>query len=257
MRIDLNNLRKQLDQSVVVSTDDTEAEPRPDKKRVVMIALAAMLLATVAIFAFSVWRARKSAAVVAPVTPAATPAAEPENVLTYSITVQKFRNGKPYQDPFVLPGEIIFEADYRIRLTVLSPQPGHLYVLNEGPGTSSTPEFVILFPSSTANSGSALLRAETRVQIPQEEWFQFDAEQGTEKLWLVFSQNAIPELENLRRFVNPKFKGLINDPAENKVVQSFLEARSTARPKVEKSDIVTTLRSSGELLLYAVKLEHH
>ena len=254
MRIDLNSLRKQLDQSAVVSTDDTEAEPRPDKKRVVMIALAAMLLATVAIFAFSVWRARKSAAVVAP---AVTPAAESERVLTYSITVQKFRNGKPYQDPFILPGEINFEADYRIRLTVRSPQPGYLYVLNEGPGAASAPEFVALFPSSTANSGSALLPAEQRVQIPEEEWFQFDAEQGTEKLWLIFSHNAIPELENLKRLVNRKSKGLITDPAENKAVQSFLETRSTARPKVEKSDIVTTLRSPGELLLYAIKLEHH
>ena len=39
------------------------------------------------------------------------PVATEERTLTYWITVQKFRNNKPYQDPFPLAGEINFEAE--------------------------------------------------------------------------------------------------------------------------------------------------
>jgi hypothetical protein len=131
-------------------------------------------------------------------------------------------------------------------------------VVNEGPGRSSaTPEFVILFPSSTANNGSPLLPAEQSLQIPDETWLQFDSEQGVETLWLVLSAEPVRELEAAKRFVNKKSKGLISDPAVTSGVQQFLASHTGARPKAEKSDTLTTLKIPGNLLLYPVKLEHH
>lgn len=73
----------------------------------------------------------------------------------------------------------------------------------------------MLFPSSTANDGLSYLAENQRVEIPQQSWFQFDAEQGTEKLWLVFSANAVPQLEAVKQFANPKDRGLINDAGMN------------------------------------------
>ncbi|MDX6288734.1 MAG: eukaryotic-like serine/threonine-protein kinase, partial [Blastocatellia bacterium] len=61
------------------------------------------------------------------------PAAAAERKLGYWMTVQKYRNGRPFEDPFRLAGEINFEKDYRVRLNVSSPQAGYLYILNEGP----------------------------------------------------------------------------------------------------------------------------
>jgi len=95
------------------------------------------------------------------------------------------------------------------------------------------------------------------VQIPEKTWFQFDREQGTEKLWLVFSEDAIPELEALRQFAGTRTGGLITDPTRNQAVQNFLTPISYHTPTAEKGEAQTTVKSPGKLLVYAVKLEHH
>ena len=171
--------------------------------------------------------------------------------------MQKFRDQKPFQNPFTIPGEMIFEEDYQIRLSFSSPQAGHLYILNEGPVATSVPEFNVVFPSPTANKGSSLIAAGQVTQIPEQTWLQFDAQQGTEKLWLIFSENAVPELESLKEFAGPATKGLVADPARNKVVQSFLNTHSETKSSVEKGERLTTLKTPGNLLVHAIKLEHH
>jgi serine/threonine protein kinase len=259
MLIDLRSLRKRLDTTTTVEPLEKEAERKSGKTRVLVIALVAMLLFTAGVLAFNLWRSSRARSAAPPATPAPASAAVPERALTYWITVQKFRNKKPYQAPFILPGEINFEPDYQIRLNVRAPQAGYFYVVNEGPArASATPEFVILFPSSTANNGSPLLPAEQSLQIPDETWLQFDSEQGVETLWLVLSAEPVPELEAAaKRFVNKKSKGLISDPAVTSGVQQFLASHSGTRPKAEKSDTLTTLKIPGKLLIYPVKLEHH
>ena len=256
MLIDVRSLKRQLELKAEIertSSPNTkrieQVESPPGKKRVLLIALGAMVLVTAAIFGVNIWRSSRQRAV----TP--TPAATEERTLTYWITVQKFRNNKPYQDPFTLAGEINFEANYQIRVSVRSPQAGYLYVLNEGPG-SAQPEFVVLFPSPTANHGSPLLHAEQLVQIPEQTWFRFDTQQGVEKLWLIFSADAVPELEAVKQFANPQAKGLITDVAQNRAVQSFLSG-STSKPTADKSETLTTLKSAGKQLIYPIKLEHH
>jgi hypothetical protein len=153
---------------------------------------------------------------------------------------------------------MIFEADYQIRMNFRSPQSGHLYVLSEGPpAASAQTQFVALFPSSSANKGSSLLPSDQVVQIPEKTWFQFDKEEGTEKLWLVFSADALAELEGLREFAGDRTGGLITDPARNQAVQNFLTTNSAPKIDAEKGADVTTVKSPGKLLVYPVKLEHH
>jgi tRNA A-37 threonylcarbamoyl transferase component Bud32 len=260
MLIDLRNLKKQLD---IKAEIDRSSSPRMrrgaaadavpgQKKRVLVITLLAMAVVTVAFFGVNIWRSSRGE-INTGTTP---PAPVVERTLTYWITVQKFRDGQPYQDPFTMPGELIFEADYRIRVSVRSPQSGYLYILNEGPPEASRqPGFVVVFPSPTANNGSSFVPADQVVQIPEESWLKFDEEQGTEKLWLVFSENIVPELEGLQRFTNPQ--RLITDSARNSVIQNFLSTHSTPQPAYEKGDKQTTLKSSSKLLVYPIKLEHH
>ena len=258
MLIDLRSLKKQLEVQAEIERTSSPSTERivvdeviqpPRKTRVVLIALGVMLLATAAIFGVNIWRSSRQRAV--PV-----PATTEERTLTYWITVQKFRDNKPYQDPFPTAGEMIFEADYQIRVNVRSPQRGYLYVLNEGPASTQL-EYVILFPSPTANQGSPRLTAEQLVQIPEHSWFKFDTQQGVEKLWLVFSADAVPELEAVKTYANPGSRGLITDPAQNLGVQNFLTAHSTTKPSVDRGDAFTALRSTDKVLVYAVRLEHH
>ena len=265
MLIDLRSLKKRLDveseidrtsspDTLKITVETDEADRAPQKKRVLAIALVAMVLATAGIFAFSTWRSRVRNNVSA-TTPPATPVPAEGRTLTYWITVQRFRDKKPYDKPFRVPGEMIFEADYRIQVNVRSPQPGYLYIFNEGPPEQSKPtEYVVLFPTPTANKGSPLLPADQVVQIPEKSWFEFDPQQGTEKLWLVFSAAAVPELEAIGA-ANPQTAGLITESSRNKVIENFLTTHSANKPTSEEGD-TTTLKSPGKLLIHVIKLAH-
>jgi len=222
------------------------------KKRVLVFAVVGMLLVTAAIFAVNIWRSSRSAINLSITTPAVAPV---ERTLTYWITVQKFKSNNPYHDPFTVAGEINFEAGYRIRVNVRSPQQGYLYILNEGPA-SGAPEYNIVFPTPSANKGSSLLLASQIVQIPEKSWLRFDTQQGVEKLWLVFSESALPELDSLKQFASVETGGLITDPLRNKAIKDYLDTQ-ISQPEVEKGESLTTVKAAGQVLVYAIKLEHH
>ncbi|HEY2962264.1 MAG TPA: protein kinase [Pyrinomonadaceae bacterium] len=258
MLIDLRNLRKQLDAGPS-TTDDTDLGAK--KKRVLVIALVAIAVVTAAIFAVNIWRAQsaRSAAVVSTVpmsTPVPVPVSNPQRTLTYWITVQQVRDGE--QKTYTVRGEINFEHNDQIRLNLRSPQAGCLYVFNEGPrGGSATPEFNIAFPTPTANNGSSRLNAGQEIRIPDQSWLYFDTQQGIERLWLIFAEDALPELEALKRFASPKTGGLITDPEQNKLVENFLLSHSSSKPEVERGDTLTTVKMPGKVLLHPLMLEHH
>jgi serine/threonine protein kinase len=262
LAVDLRSLRRELDHGsgLVPATEQTEKEP--DKKRVLAIVLVAIVLVAGAFLTFALWRASRvrSTGVVTNTglaVPQSTPAPGPERTLTYWITVQKFRKGK-YQKPYTVGGEINFEARDQIRLNVRTTQPGHLYILSEGPRDgAAVPEFVILFPSRSANNGSQFLAADQQVLIPEKTWLEFDEQAGVERLWLVFAEIAVPELESVKEFANEQTRGLITDMTRNRLVNDFLTSPSAAKPDVDRGDTLTTLKARGKLLLYPVRLEHH
>ncbi|PWT87829.1 MAG: hypothetical protein C5B55_14175 [Blastocatellia bacterium] len=274
--VDLRKLRKQLDldaemkrsvaplQSAVTAaaaTSTIEAVPTPTaslspgRNHLLLLVVGAVVFLIAALWAINSWRQKTPNTS----TPATTSVASPQRALTYSITVQKYRDNKPFEAPFQLAKEMVFERDYQIRLNLTSPQTGFLYVLNEGPHDNGQPaEFVVLFPSPTSNSGSALVTENHEVQIPDKSWIHFDNEKGTEKVWLVFAENAVPELEPVRSFASQKTAGLITDSALRDKVEAFLRSHPGNKPTVEqdadrKQTVVT---SQGNLLMHAVDLEH-
>lgn len=202
------------------------------------------------------WRWYRNRARLAPA-PLTTPA-PPELGFAYWIEVQKYRDGKPFEAPFRLGREINFEKDYRIRLNFRAAQPGHLYLINEGPA-GQTRSFVVLFPSGTANQGDSRLAAQKQVQIPEQSWVAFDSEQGTEKIWVVYSPGPIPELEALKRFTNPVDRGLVSDPVIKDSVASFFTAHQNERPSVnvDSANRETEVKSTGGMIVYLLGLEHH
>jgi serine/threonine protein kinase len=255
MLIDLRSLRKQLDAGPAVLE---RRDPAADKRRALLVALVVLLFFIAAILSVNVWR-RSRVRSPAPLatTPNTTPVAPIDRrALTYWITVRQRRDGK--QKVYTVAGEINFELKDEIRLNVRSPAAGHLYVLNEGPGNGSAiPEFVVLFPSPTANEGSSQLQVNSELQIPATSWFTFDQEQGVERVWLIFSKDALPEFEALKQFASAQTGGLITDPAQNKLVQEFLSTHSTDKPAAEKGNTLTTVSTTERVLVYALKLQHH
>jgi serine/threonine protein kinase len=239
---------------VLPAKDDS---PSAEKRAGAMAFVVGVILAAGVLGAVVWWRAD-------PVSPATTPAALspaiPERALSYSITVQRYRDGAPYREPFRLAREMIFEKDFRVRLTVDSPEAGYLYILNEGPAPEGgTPAYNVLFPSPTTNGGLAQLTANQPIQIPERSWFQLDDEEGTEKIWLVWSAGPVEDLEATKQFVNSRDKGTITDVGRAAAVRDFLAKQPIAGPDVERDEErkQTNVRGRGDVLTYLLRLEHH
>jgi serine/threonine protein kinase len=270
LALDLEDLQRELhtgaSHGVAPIKQATQPSPTPtparglSKNRITLLA-AGLLLVSLAVVGIRTYRSSSSEPASGLVRPVAAPAVTAaERSLSYWMDVQKYRDGKPFRAPFRLGGEINFEKDYRVRLNLHNRQDGHLYILNEGPAASGQPSpFVILFPSPTANNGQSLLNAGGQVQVPERSWFRFDAEEGTEKIWLVWSAEDIPALEAVKEFANPRDRGLISKPELNNAVRDFLQAHQSARPLVERDEDTkeVVLKGTGDILTHLLRLEHH
>jgi serine/threonine protein kinase len=180
----------------------------------------------------------------------------PERSLNYSLTVQKMRDGKPYQDTFESSGQEIFENGWKFRMNLSSPQEGYLYLLNEGPAAGDAITYNVLFPEAKTNNGSARVSAEQKLQTA---WMRFDNHQGTEKFWLVWSATPIKELDAATDSVNEKDQGEIKDSAQARAVRGFLAKHSSPKPEVAKDSAKkqTTVKGKSEVLVNYIELEHH
>ena len=240
-----------------VATESANAIPTAShrKPQVARFVIGALIIVAIGIAGVKMWLSPTSNRSDVP------PPASVERALSYWVTVQKYRDGKPYGEPFRLPGEINFEKDYRVRLHFGSAQDGHLYIFNEGPPRNGeAPPLNVLFPSPTANNGLSLVSSGRTVDIPKQSWFRFDQEEGTEKVWFVWSANSIPELEATKEFANDKDRGVIGSPGLDRSIRDFLsKTRSASKTTVEKDDASkeTSVRVNGDTVVHALALEHH
>jgi hypothetical protein len=191
-----------------------------------------------------------------PSNPQPTVAAVAVRKLDYSLSVQKMRNGKPFERPYQTTGTAILENGYNVRLNITSPQTGYLYLVNEGPAGNGLVTYNILFPMPGMNNGSAQLEAN---QQQSTAWFELDKNQGVEKLWLIWSEAAVPELEAVKTVVNPTDKGTVTNPDQVNAVRGFLEQHATSRPEIETDaeSNINRLTAKGNVLVNLVRLEHH
>ncbi len=179
-----------------------------------------------------------------------------EQSLAYSLTVQKMRDGKPYQDEFGSSGQEIFENGWKFRMNLASPQEGYLYLLNEGPAAGDAVTYNMLFPEAKTNNGSPRVTADQKLQTA---WMRFDDHQGTEKFWMVLSETPVKELEAVMNRVNDVDQGEIRDATQARAVRDFLQKHSSPKPEVTKDSAKkqTIVKGKGEVLVNYVELEHH
>jgi tRNA A-37 threonylcarbamoyl transferase component Bud32 len=227
--------------------DRSTASGGSKSKVALLLGVAALLLLIVG--GAGVWY------LVRPKKPPEPPPASARN-LNYGLTVQKMRDGKPYQDAFESSGQEIFENGWKFRMNIDSPQTGYLYLLNEGPSADNTTTYNVLFPAPSTNSGSPYLAANQKVETG---WMVFDENQGTEKFWLVWAADAVPELEAVKGVVNPEDKGEISDAGQRKAVKQFLEKHSAAElvAQKDKTKKLSNVKANGEVLVHRLELEHH
>ena len=179
--------------------------------------------------------------------------------LTYWIVVQKYRDGQPYQEPFRLAREIVFEQDYRIFIHIAVKQAGYLYVLNQGPETpGGLPDYNLLFPRVALNDGRSLLNPHTEIQLPPRGGFQFDGQQGTEALWFLWSETPVEAMQAVEGVANPSELGVISNLDHRRAIQRFLGSHAASEPLVttHREDRTTVVQARGEILVHRIMLEH-
>ena len=195
-------------------------------------------------------------------TPDANPPAAPERGLSYSLLALKNPKRNSGSQPFSTHGAIIFKEGDQVQLNVSSAHAGYLYVINEGPELAGgPPEFVVMYPNA---GGSAQVEADQTIQIPtpsgnpETDWFVFNEEVGVEKIWLIWSERSVAEMEEIKRWANPKDKGLVGDSSQIKRVAQYLKAIAAAEVEVERDEASqrTRLKGKGEVLAGVVRLEH-
>jgi hypothetical protein len=152
---------------------------------------------------------------------------------------------------------MIFEFGYQIRFNIASPQTGYLYILNEGPALGSQQlSFNILYP---AQGQSAALGAGDSRQIPGRGWIVFDQQEGVEKLWMVWAERPVPELEAAKQFAQSQDQGAVQDPERATAVQRLLSSASAGAIVIERDEAGrrTIVRGRSKLLVKLTRLEHH
>ena len=238
--IDLKAIRRDLESTV--------APPRPKPSAATWMLVGAAVVALIGILTVA---PRFMDRPPQPSVPAAAPATPPI-ALSYWITVQKYRNGKPFEDPFRLAQPINFERDYRIRLHFDSPRPGFLYVVSEGPAGTAGGSPFNLIAATPIEGGQA-------TQVPRDSWFKFDDQKGSERVWIVWAGSKVRELESSIPFMNTTDRGTIRDAAISRDVSAFLTSHAASLPQIEKDDRTqqTRLRTSLDPFVYLLTLEHH
>jgi hypothetical protein len=90
------------------------------------------------------------------------------------------------------------------------------------------------------------------------DWLELDQEKGVEKIWLVWSEQIVPELEAVKDWANPKDQGEIRDRSQAEAVKRYLAAQSTTAPKAELGEAGKWMKLTGKgsVLIGLVEMEH-
>ena len=187
-------------------------------------------------------------------TPTPTPTPLPTRSLVYWLTVQKMRNGQPYQDSFQSNGADIFESGDRFQLNVSCPEPGYVYVFNEGTPEPQGTSFTIIHPTPATNNGSASIG---KNQPLQTNWNTFSGLPGNENFWIVWATSSVRELELAKTEAFKNRGGLTGETLD--AVKKFLTTKGAevdVRMSRDKQTQKTTLRGPGDVLVKLVEFEH-
>jgi hypothetical protein len=174
-----------------------------------------------------------------------------EQSFTYSLTVQKMRDGKPDGGELEMAGSEIYGNGWKFRFNVWPAQKGAFYLLNETVAAGA-PEFNALFPTPQ-NGGTAAIAANQRLQT---RWYVFDKQPGVEKLWIIWSDKPVAELDQAFDAA-AKQDGVLNS-SQAATVQSYIARYDEDRVEVkpDKPRKQTVVKGKGELFVQLLELNH-
>ncbi|CAN5808696.1 hypothetical protein BH20ACI4_BH20ACI4_31880 [soil metagenome] len=177
------------------------------------------------------------------------------NNLSYSLLVQKMRDGKEFQEPFESSGQEIFENGYRFQMRFTPSEDGFLYIFAEGLNAKNVKKFNIIFPTPQRNDGKPEVTANRRYETG---WNQFGGTAGTEKLWIIWNKEPFDIAEKSRKNAFLSNMGELTDKSLATELQNYLETGNEVKPAVSKNSEkkLTRVEFNGDSIAYLIELEH-
>ena len=173
----------------------------------------------------------------------------------YWLSVQKMRDGKPYQDPTKMNGTDPLATGDQFQLNVTCLESGYLYIIHEQPPEPNKVSFRMIYPTTRTNDGSASIGAN---QTFRSEWILLKPPSGSENFWIVWSVTPINELESAKDQALKHPESALT----NQTLISVKEFLKTMRGKIDvdvrryEARQEATVRANSDLVLTLVEFKH-
>jgi serine/threonine protein kinase len=178
----------------------------------------------------------------------------PNRSFDYFVTVQRKRDGRPYQNPYQSHGEETFNSGDDYRLTVTTHVDAFLYVFKDGSLNENGASFKMIFPRQSTNNGSATVGADKSFET---EWMTFSESAGVENFWIVWSTTPVPELETVKNEAFKDAGGLTGNTLAN--VKQYLtkkKAEIDATTYNYNGNQTAIVRAPHDLLVALAQFKH-
>ena len=174
--------------------------------------------------------------------------------LTYWLTVQKMRDGKPFEEPFQSSGQEIFEKGYKFKLNFQAETGGYIYVFNEDKDEQGNLIYNILYPTPKTKSGSAMVKAKEAIETSNN---TFGGARGTEIVWLIWTAQKQDDLESVRAAAF-NGQGTVRDDGDVKKLKAFLDKYADQKNETRKDskNQQTIVKGKGDVIAQRIELEH-
>ena len=129
--------------------------------------------------------------------------------------------------PFAPQAGTVFRAGDRLRLRLVPQRDGYLYVFNRSDAPGSPGSFSLLYPEPGAQGEMARFVAARELLIPGDvgHWIEFDARPGIERIWIIFSRDAVTLLEPVLKAALADRRGRITDSGQQLVLKEFVQMK--------------------------------
>lgn len=179
---------------------------------------------------------------------------KPKRNLTYSLLVQKIRDGKKFQEPFESSGQEIFENGYQFQMRFTPQEDGFFYVFAEGADEKGQKVLNIIFPTPQRNNGSANVLGNRQYETG---WNEFGGKADTENFWIIWSKEKQQVLEDAQ---NDAFNGdgSITDKSLMLSLQTYLVANKREDQQISKDadKKLSKVEFTDDSIAYLLQLEH-
>ncbi len=160
--------------------------------------------------------------------------------------------GTPPGDPrdeIAVPAEYPFSPGEPFRFHVQPAADGYLYLVSQ-----ETSGYRVLFPSPSGNGGSSYVIAAKPTPVPGLSFLHKLGGRHEDRIWMIWSIAAVPELEALGRYANDEDRGRITNSSEAARLEEILHSETPQAVTVSHDDDHFWIGGNGWLLIQLVEL---